>query len=135
MTRTASRCASRSARRNPSLSYPPDGGGSMKTTSVLFLSAFALAAAQSASADDDHGFKRLGANLVGYEETPSSISTAGNGRFVALIRNDDTEIVYQLSYSDLEGAVLQAHIHFGQRRTSGGIAVFFCTNLGNGPAG
>jgi len=107
----------------------------MKTTSVLFLSIVAFAAAQSASADDDHGFKRLGANLVGYEETPSSISTAGNGRFDALIRNDDTEIVYQLSYSDLEGAVLQAHIHFGQRRTSGGIAVFFCTNLGNGPAG
>jgi hypothetical protein len=31
--------------------------------------------------------------------------------------------------------VTQAHIHFGKSRDSGGILVFFCTNLGNGPAG
>ena len=29
----------------------------------------------------------------------------------------------------------QAHIHFGGPRQSGGISVFLCTNLGNGPAG
>ena len=29
----------------------------------------------------------------------------------------------------------QAHIHIGQRHQSGGISVFLCTNLGNGPAG
>ena len=29
----------------------------------------------------------------------------------------------------------QAHIHLGQRAQSGGIAVFLCTNLANGPAG
>lgn len=29
----------------------------------------------------------------------------------------------------------QAHIHFGQRGVNGGIAVFLCPNLGNGPAG
>ena len=31
--------------------------------------------------------------------------------------------------------VEQAHIHFGQRHTNGGISIFLCTNLGNGPAG
>jgi hypothetical protein len=31
--------------------------------------------------------------------------------------------------------VQQAHIHFGQRHTNGGISIFLCTNLGNGPAG
>jgi hypothetical protein len=31
--------------------------------------------------------------------------------------------------------VLQAHIHFGQAAASGGISVFLCTNLGNGPVG
>ena len=107
----------------------------MKTTSALFLSAVALAAAQSAAADNDRGFNRLGANLVGYEETPSTLSTTGNGRFDARIRNDDSEIVYRLTYNDLEGGVQQAHIHLGQRATSGGIVVFLCTNLGNGPAG
>jgi len=36
--------------------------------------------------------------------------------------------------SDL-AAVTQAHIHFGKRHVAGGIIVFLCTNLGNGPAG
>jgi hypothetical protein len=35
----------------------------------------------------------------------------------------------------LTGTVTQAHIHFGKSRDSGGVMVFFCTNLGNGPAG
>ena len=35
----------------------------------------------------------------------------------------------------IEGTVQQAHIHLGQRAQSGGIAVFLCTNLGNGPVG
>jgi hypothetical protein len=29
----------------------------------------------------------------------------------------------------------RSHIHFGQRSVNGGISVFLCTNLGNGPAG
>ena len=45
------------------------------------------------------------------------------------------EISYTLSYSALEGSVLQAHIHLGGRHQSGGISAFLCTNLGNGPAG
>ena len=40
-----------------------------------------------------------------------------------------------LSYADLESDVTQAHIHFGGPRQSGGISVYLCTNLGNGPAG
>ena len=39
-----------------------------------------------------------------------------------------------LRYAALEGEVQQAHIHFGQRHTTGGVSVFLCTNLGNGPA-
>jgi len=31
--------------------------------------------------------------------------------------------------------VTQSHIHFGARGQSGGISLFLCTNLGNGPAG
>src|ERR1700730_1444274 len=42
---------------------------------------------------------------------------------------------YELTYSNvgttppLTGTVTQAHIHFGKSRDSGGILVFFCTNL------
>jgi len=48
---------------------------------------------------------------------------------------------FTLTYSDvgttapLTGTVTQAHIHFGKRRDSGGVMVFFCSNLGTGPAG
>ena len=50
------------------------------------------------------------------------------------IRPSD-EIAYTLKYSDLEGSVQQAHIHLGQVGVNGGITVFLCSNLGNGPAG
>jgi CHRD domain len=106
----------------------------MKTTSVLFLSAVALAAVQSAAADNDRGFKRLGAQLVGFKEVPS-VSTGGSGEFKAKINDHENAIDWELSYNDLEGTVTQAHIHFAQRSVNGGIVVFLCTNLGNGPAG
>ena len=82
--------------------------------------------------------KNLRAFLTGYEETPRSISTAGEGEFRARINNDETEITYELSYSNLEGTVTQAHIHFGQRATSGGISAWLCGNPSatiNPPAG
>ncbi len=80
------------------------------------------------------GFKNIKEFLIGYEEVPS-VSTTGNGGFQARINPDETEIAYTLSYADLEGAVQQAHIHLGQTGVTGGITVFLCSNLGNGPAG
>jgi CHRD domain len=44
-------------------------------------------------------------------------------------------ITFKLKYSGLTSAVTQAHIHFGKEHVAGGIMVFFCTNLGNGPVG
>jgi hypothetical protein len=85
------------------------------------------------------GFKKISEALTGYEETAApgqpggAVSTTGHGTFTARISNDETEIQWELSYADLEGAVQQAHIHFGQRSITGPISVFLCTNLGNGP--
>jgi hypothetical protein len=79
--------------------------------------------------------KKIGEFLTGYEETPSAVSTTGNGTFNARVSDDESRIDWELSYSDLEGAVQQAHIHFGQKSVTGPISVFLCTNLGNGPAG
>ena len=42
---------------------------------------------------------------------------------------------YTLTYSNLGTPVTQSHIHFGRARVPGGIIVFLCSNLGNGPAG
>ena len=80
------------------------------------------------------GFKVIIEVLTGYEEVPA-VSTVGNGEFRARISNDGSSIQWELAYSDLEGTVQQAHIHLGQSGVNGGISVFLCTNLGNGPVG
>src|SRR6266511_2772153 len=82
----------------------------------------------------DEGFKNIRELLTGLKEVPV-ISTTGHGTFTAKISDDDSQIEWELSYADLEGDVLQAHIHFGPPNNTGNISVFLCTNLGNGPAG
>jgi hypothetical protein len=77
--------------------------------------------------------------LIGYEEVPS-VSTGASAVFNARIGGgfpgiQSQQIDWEMSYSALEGAVQQSHIHFGQKGVNGGISVFLCTNLGNGPAG
>jgi hypothetical protein len=104
---------------------------------VLFVAAIALLGtlrAQVWAGDGDNDERTLRATLRGIEEPPS-VSSTGRGTFRATISPDATSLSYTLSYEDLEGDVQQAHIHLGQKSVSGGIAVFLCTNLGNGPAG
>lgn len=86
--------------------------------------------------DDDRGgrHERIRAVLTSVQEVPA-ISSAGRGRFEARLDRDAGVIEYELRFSGLEADVLQAHIHFGQRHTNGGISVFLCSNLGNGPVG
>ena len=91
--------------------------------SLIGIAAPAMAAAQVVTT-----------HLVGYQETPQTINSAGSGSFVAKISEDGTSIEYELSYGGLSSTVLQSHIHFGRPATSGGIVLFLCTNLGNAPA-
>jgi hypothetical protein len=72
--------------------------------------------------------------LNGYEEN-LDVSTVASGSFKATVDEDAQTITYELTYSGLEGDVQQAHIHFGKPAINGGISVFLCSNLGNGPAG
>ena len=77
----------------------------------------------------------LTARLTGFEEPPA-VSTTGRGLFRGIISEDETFIVYELSYDGLEGEVRQAHIHFGQRRTNGGISIWLCqTEFNPDPTG
>ncbi len=73
-------------------------------------------------------------DMTGFEEVPS-VSTTGGGQVDAAVNRAGTELRYTLHYRNLEGAVQQSHIHFGQEGVNGGIVVFLCTNLGNGPVG
>lgn len=102
-------------------------------SALIFAVPVVLAAATFAVAGDSGKSQFKADALTGYQEAPA-ISTEATGSFEATLNADDT-ISYTFSYSGLEGAVTQAHIHFGQRDVAGGISVFLCTNLGNGPAG
>ena len=77
------------------------------------------------------------ADLVGYNETPLTLSSPGTGEFKAKIHGDgDTAVIeFELSYRDLPTALTQAHVHLGRPAITGGVSFFLCTNLGNGPAG
>jgi hypothetical protein len=106
---------------------------------VAVSAVVAAAAAGTAAVASDRGPGNVGngvhEELSGFNETGLALSTTGNGQFTAHIDERAQKIAYELSYSDLEGSVLQAHIHFGSVSQTGGISVFLCTNLGNGPAG
>lgn len=93
-----------------------------------------VCAAASLSASLPAAAQTLHATLEGYQEVPA-VSSAASGSFRAKIDKQDRAILWELVYSDLESPVQQAHIHFGQHSVTGGVSVFLCTNLGNGPAG
>jgi hypothetical protein len=80
--------------------------------------------------------RTLKADLSGFNEAPSTLSTAAKGSFRAVVQKDETEIRYRLDYRGLEGAVTQAHIHLGAHHQTGGISVWLCgTAALPGPVG
>jgi CHRD domain len=98
------------------------------------------------------GFNEVGSipTSVTVTTTPSTVATGytgavlSDGKGTAKLDVDKKAgtITYTLTYSNVgttppqTGMVSQGHIHFGKSRDSGGILVFFCTNLtfsGTGP--
>jgi CHRD domain len=59
-----------------------------------------------------------------------AISTPAKGQFKAILDDPADMIEYELSYEGLRAPVTQAHIHFGQRHTVGGIIVWLCQTDG-----
>ncbi len=99
---------------------------------ALSVSLFAVLAANAAENEKN----RLSAHLTGIQEVngPSTVITNATGNFTATV-NDDSSITYTLSYKNLSSAVQQAHIHIGATKINGGVSIFLCSNLANGPAG
>lgn len=96
------------------------------------IMATAAAVAAVVGAGWASGAQNWSAALTGYEEVPA-FSTGAGGGFRAFISPDESMVTWELSYDAT--SVTQSHLHFGQVGVSGGISVFLCTNLGNGPAG
>lgn len=107
-------------------------------TSVGLLALGALSAPAALGDDDRDGTLRArlsGFNEVHFAPGPpatlrGAVSSKGTGSFRAKIDDGAQSIFYELRYEDLEGAVTQAHIHFGQHHTVGGIVVWLCQTAG-----
>ena len=78
-----------------------------------------------------------GANRPSRRTTPAGgrpVQSARCNAVATFARNKwSATITYELRYDAVNPT--QSHIHFGQRSVNGGISVFLCSNLGNGPAG
>jgi hypothetical protein len=95
----------------------------MKTVGVAAALAIALIVAGSALAAGGNKTMVKADPLTGYQEaTPAGVSTGASGSFEATIDEDASTIDFTLSYSGLEAPVVVAHIHFGNRFTSGGVS-------------
>ena len=119
-----------------------------KLAAACALGILILASGNVYSADKDAGNHNFSTRLSGFNEvhfvtgnptaTPveppairGAISTKAKGTFRAKLREGSDVIDYDLSYEGLEGTVRQAHIHFGQRSTVGGIVVWLCQTTAN----
>ena len=79
------------------------------------------------------GVQEIHARCDGYQVV-SSQSTNGTALFRAKVDRVNKTIEYELSYSNLDGDIIQSHIHFSRPGSNGGIVLFLCTNVGNTPA-
>jgi CHRD domain len=104
------------------------------TTLIVFSASYAYA---EEFVTRLNGFEELG----GLNAQTGAIRSNATGTLQLNLDKHAGTATFTLTYSNvgttapLTGTVTQAHIHFGKRRDSGGVMVFFCTNLGNGPGG
>ena len=111
-------------------------GHRMSTFACMALAAPALMLLGARAEAEEFSAKYSGFEEVGAlnAETGAILSDAKATLDLNLDRNALT-LTFTLTYSGFADPVTQAHIHFGKRHVPGGVMVFFCTNLNNGPAG
>jgi len=102
---------------------------------LLGLVAIVLGVPTVAFGDDDK--RDFSAHFLGVNETPSISTDATASLRLHINGSGDTATIdYTLNYSGLRALVTQSHIHFGQAKVAGGVAVFLCGTASNpGPAG
>ena len=105
----------------------------MRSRLIAAAAVIGVAGFTAAATAGDHK-SEFATDLAGYEEVPA-VSTDGSGEVDVQVARDGKSLQFELHYRALESPVTQSHIHFGQKDVNGGISIFFCSNLGNGPAG
>ncbi len=101
---------------------------------VKTIGAIVAAAVAGMSSSYTHA-QEFTTQLSGFNEVPAAILSPGTGMLHLNLDAQAGTLAYTLSYSGLTTPVTQAHIHFGKQHVAGGIMAFFCSNLGNAPAG
>jgi hypothetical protein len=111
------------------------GRRQLKLAAIAVVCALAAASIALASGRDhgngEHGKAR--AKLSGFNEVPPILS---NGKASVRVTINGSSLTYRLKISGtFSSNVTQAHLHFAEPGVNGGIFLFLCSNLGNGPAG
>jgi hypothetical protein len=104
-----------------------------RTWAIRVLAACAVLGLTLSAASADENGNHLTATLSGFNETAPPVLSTGTATFEATIQGDSS-LTYTLTFSGLQTKVLQSHLHFAERGVNGGVFLFLCTNLGNGPA-
>jgi CHRD domain len=106
---------------------------------VLLVVAVALVVAGSASARSQATKVEIGATMAASEEVPAPKGDVGSagGTFTGTLTKSDAGAVlsWQLSFSNLTGPGLQAHIHMAVRGTPGAVVVPLCNPCTSGVTG
>jgi hypothetical protein len=104
---------------------------------LLILAVVLLGLPAVAFGDDDRHNNDFTARFLGINEVPSVSTDATASLRVKINSNSsDPTITYTFRFSNLRAPVTQAHIHFAQTHTNGGVMVFLCGTASNpGPAG
>jgi hypothetical protein len=114
----------------------------VRTTLIIMAAAIMFAGTAAAQTIEEVIARLSGFNEVHFEVGSAgpplvapalrgAISTPASGKFRAIINENARTIDYELSYEGLRAPVTQAHIHFGQRHTVGGIVVWLCQTTTN----
>jgi hypothetical protein len=116
-----------------------------KKLAVTVVAAPFILLGANANAADVNGRTDFHGTFSGFEETgplpgPNAAETGAiNSPATATVDLDLNRaartITFTLTFSGFTTDVQQSHIHFGKRHVPGGVIVFFCSNLGNAPAG
>jgi CHRD domain len=111
----------------------------MYRTAILGVILTAMTAAPAVIASPHT--QKFHADFSGFNETGAlnaqsgAIFSPGRGTLEVWLDRVNQTLTFELSFWDLSAPVTQSHIHFGKKHVSGGVMVFFCSNLASAPAG
>jgi len=104
-----------------------------RTWAIRALVLLAVIGLTGSAASADNGPNQFATRLSGFNEVPP-ILTDGAATVRITVHGDS--LTYRETISGtFSSNVTQSHIHFAERGVNGGIFLFLCSNLGNGPAG